>query len=241
MPQLQVHDSADEACRAVAAEMARCAAGGAVLGLATGASPLRVYAELVRRRREDGLSFRRCTCFSLDEYWPMAREDPRSFRQFLRRHLLDAMDLPEERFHSPDGSVAPEQIARHCAEYEARIAASGGIDLQILGIGRNGHIGFNEPGAGRDSRTRRVELAPGTRADAAAEFGGAERVPRQALTMGVATILQARRIVLLAFGAGKRDIVREALEGPVGPQVPASFLQGHPDVRFVLDRGSAGG
>lgn len=239
VPRLQVFPTAEEAARAVAGEMAAAAARGAVFGLATGASPLGVYAELVRRHREEGLRFAGCTTFNLDEYWPLAAEHPQSFRQFMRRHLIGAIDLPAGRFHCPDGAAAEPRLPAACAAYEAAIAAAGGIDWQLLGIGRNGHIGFNEPGSPADSRTRRIDLSPETRADAAADFGSLDAVPRQAITMGVATILQARRIVLLAFGAKKREIVRRALEGPLGPDVPASFLRRHPDVTFVLDRAAA--
>lgn len=238
---IEVHDSAAEAGRAVAAEIAALARSGAVLGLATGASPLPVYAELVRLHRERNASFRRCTLFHLDEYWPLRRDHPQSFRSFLRRHLLDHLDVPAQSSHCPDGETPAEKLAEHCAGYEALIRAAGGIDLQLLGIGRNGHIGFNEPGSARDSRTRLIELETATRADAAADFGDLQQVPRHAITMGIASILEARRIVLLAFGARKAAILRRALEGPLTADVPASFLREHPDVRVVLDREAAAG
>jgi glucosamine-6-phosphate deaminase len=230
-----------EASRAVAAEIAaliraRQAQGRtAVLGLATGSTPVNVYAELIRLHREEGLSFANVTTFNLDEYYPLPPEHPQSYRHFMRLHLFDHVDLDPQRTHLPSGTVAKGEVDAHCAAYEQMIADAGGIDFQILGIGRTGHIGFNEPGSPRHSLTRLVTLDPLTRRDAAGDFGGDEQTPRYALTMGVRTILQARRVVLMAWGQHKADVVRAAIEGPVNTQVTASFLQEHSDVLFVLD------
>ncbi len=243
---LAVFRGSGEAARAVAAEIAalirtRQREGRpCVLGLATGSTPVSVYAELVRLHREEGLSFAHVTTFNLDEYYPLPPEHPQSYRRFMRTHLFDHVDLDPARTHLPLGTVAKGEVDAHCAAYEEKIRAAGGIDLQILGIGRTGHIGFNEPGSPRHSRTRLVTLDPLTRRDAAGDFGGDEHTPRHALTMGVSTILAARRLVLMAWGQHKADIVRRALEGEVSPQVTASFLQEHPNALFVLDAAAAG-
>lgn len=214
----------------------RAAAGQtAVLGLATGSTPTGVYEELVRMHRAEGLSFRNVITFNLDEYLPMPADALQSYRRFMGEHLFDLIDIPRTSINIPDGTVSPEDVAAHCADYEKRITAAGGIDLQLLGIGRTGHIGFNEPGSARDSRTRLITLDRVTRLDAASDFFGEWNVPRRAITMGVGTILEARRIILLAFGEGKARIIREALEGPVTHTVAASYLQDHPSVEFVLD------
>ncbi|HMQ15476.1 MAG TPA: glucosamine-6-phosphate deaminase, partial [Phycisphaerae bacterium] len=220
----------------------RRASGGraAVLGLATGSTPLGVYDELVRLHREEGLSLRNVVAFNLDEYWPMRPEALQSYRRFMAENLFDHVDIDPASIHIPDGAVALEQVPAACEAYERRIREAGGIDLQLLGIGRTGHIGFNEPGSPRDSRTRLITLDKVTRMDAAADFFGEANVPRRAITMGVGTILEARRVVLLALGEGKARIVREAVEGPVTPTVAASFLQQHADARFVLDEAAAG-
>lgn len=209
----------------------------AVLGLATGNSPILLYRELVRLHREEGLSFARVTTFNLDEYLGLGRDHPESYWGFMHRHLFDHVDIDPANIHIPSGR--PDDIETHCVEYEQAIRDAGGIDFQLLGIGRTGHIGFNEPGSPRDSRTRRIDLDPVTREDAAPAFGGIEEVPSHAITMGCGTILEARQIGLLAFGEGKAAIVREALEGPVTAEVSASFLQEHPDASFFLDRAAA--
>lgn len=211
-----------------------------VLGLATGGTPVPLYSELVRLHREEGLSFARVITFNLDEYLGLGRTHPESYWHFMHHHLFDHVDIAPANVHIPDGSLAPADVEAACAAYEDSIMAAGGLDFQILGIGGNGHIGFNEPGATMDSRTRLIELNEITINDAAAAFGGAEQVPRQAITMGVATILAARRIALLAFGERKRHIVVRALREPVSPEVPATYLQTHPDVTFFLDEAAAG-
>jgi glucosamine-6-phosphate deaminase len=243
---LAVFQSSAEASRAVAGDIAalirsRQASGkAAVLGLATGSTPLGLYAELVRMHREEGLSFRNVVTFNLDEYYPILPGHPRSYRHFMQAHLFDHVDIEPSNTHVPDGAAPLAAVDAHCRDYERRIEAAGGIDFQVLGIGRTGHIGFNEPGSARRSRTRRVTLDPITRRDASGDFGGEENTPRYAITMGVRTILDARRIVLLAWGQHKAEIVRTATEGPVTPQVTASFLQEHDNVHFVLDRAAAG-
>ncbi len=234
-----------DASRAVAAEIAaliraRAAEGRpCVLGLATGSTPVSVYAELVRLHREEGLSFRHVTTFNLDEYHPLPPAHPQSYRRFMQHHLFDHIDIDPARTHVPSGTVPKAEIDAHCAAYEEAIRAAGGIDLQILGIGRTGHIGFNEPGSPRHSLTRLVALDPLTRRDAAGDFGGDTATPRHAVTMGVRTILGARRVILMAWGQHKADIVRAAIEGEAGAQVTASFLQEHPAALFVLDAAAA--
>jgi glucosamine-6-phosphate deaminase len=236
----------DLAAREVAAEVAKLIRSRfdqrrmVVLGLATGSTPIPLYAELVRLHREEKLSFANVITFNLDEYFPMPAENPHSYHRFMRTHLFDHVDLAPENTNLPDGSVPHSHWKDHCAEYERRIQNAGGIDLQILGIGRTGHIGFNEPGSSSRSRTRLVELDSLTIEDAAPTFGGEDGVPRRALTMGIGTILEARRILLIAWGAGKAAILREALEGEICDHVPASLLREHGNVTFVLDHAAAG-
>ncbi|MCC6676141.1 MAG: glucosamine-6-phosphate deaminase [Phycisphaerales bacterium] len=219
---------------------ARAAEGRrAVLGLATGSTPQGVYEELVRLHREEGLSFANVVSFNLDEYWPMNPEALQSYRRFMREYLFDLVDIDPANAHLPDGTIAREQVSDFCRRYEARIREAGGIDIQLLGVGRTGHIGFNEPGSARDSRTRLITLDRVTRADAASDFFGERNVPRTAMTMGVGTILDARRILLLAFGEHKAGIIRRAVEGDITPTVAASFLQQHTDASVLLDPASA--
>jgi len=239
-PGIDVHPSREVACRALAREIAdRVRAKPAlVLGFPTGDSPIPLYRELARLHREEGLSFARVRGFNLDEYVGLSAGDPRAFRAWMQRQLFDAVDFAPGNAQLPRGDGDAELETRR---YAAALAAAGGIDLQLLGIGRNGHIGFNEPGSARDSRTRVVELAPETRADAAQLFGGLANVPQRAITLGIADILDARAIRVLAFGAGKAQIVRRMLEGEIGPACPASFLRGHRDLRLVLDEPAAAG
>jgi glucosamine-6-phosphate deaminase len=211
----------------------------AVLGLATGSSPVSVYAELVRLHREEKLSFANVVTFNLDEYFPISPDHPQSYRRFMEVHLFGHVDLPKEQIHIPDGSVPRTEVTAACVAYEAAIVEAGGIDFQILGIGRTGHIGFNEPGSQRRSATRLIALDPLTRRDAAGDFGGEEQTPRFAVTMGVRTILSARRLVLMAWGQHKAAIVRTAVEGEITPHVTASFLQEHENAIFVLDQAAA--
>jgi glucosamine-6-phosphate deaminase len=210
-----------------------------VLGLATGSTPIGVYRELIRMHRDEGLSLRTVVTFNLDEYWPMQPSSVHSYHRFMRENLFDHVDIPSEHIHLPDGTLPRELVESACAAYEAAIRAAGGIDFQLLGIGRTGHIGFNEPGSGVGSRTRIVHLDNVTRRDAAADFFGETNVPKQALTMGVATILDAREIAILATGEHKSAIVRRAVEGDVTPEVAATFLQRHPNTTFYVDRAAA--
>ena len=243
---LAVFASSAEASQSVAREIAALirdrqkAKRTAVLGLATGSTPLALYAELVRIHREEVLSFSNVVTFNLDEYYPIAPSSPRSYRHYMQAHLFDHVDIPPTSINLPDGTAPSASLDAHCRDYEERIQAAGGIDFQVLGIGRTGHIGFNEPGSPRRSRTRLVTLDSLTRRDAAGDFGGEEHTPKYAITIGVRTILEARRIVLLAWGQHKAEIVRAAAEGPVTPQVTASFLQEHDQTQFVIDRAAAG-
>ncbi len=243
---LAVFASSAEASRAVAREVAelirlrQAERRTAVLGLATGSTPIAFYTELVRLHREEKLSFANVITFNLDEYYPLPPDHPQSYRHFMQTHLFDHVDIVPKNTHLPSGSVAQAEIDAHCREYEDKIRAAGGIDFQILGIGRTGHIGFNEPGSPSHSRTRLVTLDPLTRRDAAGDFGGEEHTPRYALTMGVRTILEARRIVLMAWGQHKAGIVRQAVEHEVTAQVTASFLQQHEQALFILDHAAAG-
>jgi glucosamine-6-phosphate deaminase len=244
-PSFRVFDSADVAARELAGEVSelirsRAAEGrAAVLGLATGNTPLPFYQELVRLHRDEGLSFANVISFNLDEYLGLERGHPESYWTFMHRHLFDHLDVPAANIHLPSGTLREAEIPGHCATYENRIRQAGGLDFQLLGIGSTGHIGFNEPGSAKDSRTRRVHLDEITRRDAASSFGGLEQVPTHAITMGCGTILEARRIVLLAWGARKAAIVREAIRGPITDQVSASFLQQHPNATFYLDHAAA--
>jgi glucosamine-6-phosphate deaminase len=211
----------------------------AVLGLATGSTPIGVYRELIRLHREEGLSFANVVTFNLDEYYPMAPDNIHSYHRFMWENLFSHVDIPRENVHIPRGDVPRESVAEVCAQYEADIAAAGGIDFQILGIGKTGHIGFNEPGSGADSRTRLVHLDAVTRRDAAADFFGEEFVPKEAVTMGVATILDAREIALLATGEHKSRIIKRSVEGDINLEIAATFLQRHPNATFYVD-GAAG-
>ncbi|MGC6426497.1 MAG: glucosamine-6-phosphate deaminase [Akkermansiaceae bacterium] len=212
---------------------------GYVLGLATGSTPIPLYAELVRRYREEDLSFQNVITFNLDEYEGLKPNHPESYHAFMEKHLIGRIDIRSELSFLPPGIY--EDAAGEAAEaYEEKIREFGGIDLQILGIGRDGHIGFNEPGSARESRTRRVSLAAETREDAAPAFGGLENVPTHAMTMGVATILDARRIVLMARGEGKREIVARAMNETVSSDLPATFLQDHSNAAWYLDGAAAG-
>jgi len=239
-PGIEVHASREAACRALAREIAALlhAKPGAVLGLPTGNTPEPLYRELVRLHREERLSFARTRSFNLDEYLGLPAGDPHSFRVRMQQQLFAETDFAPQNVHIPHSDADAEPEVRR---YAGSLAAAGGIDLQVLGIGRNGHIGFNEPGSARESRTRVVALAPETRAGAAPSFGGLAHVPERAITLGVADILEARTIRVLAFGKAKAEIVQRMLEGPIGPACPASFLRGHGDLRLLLDAEAAGG
>ena len=236
-----VCDTEAEASRRVAgiiAETIRAknAAGApAVLGLATGHTPIGVYRELIRLHRDEVLDFSNVVTFNLDEYHPMPSDSIQSYRRWMRENFFDHINIPDANVHTPDGTLPKEQVAGYCEQYEQDIAAVGGIDVQILGIGRTGHIGFNEPGSSRQSRTRLIGLDPVTRRDASADFFGETNVPRHAITMGVGSILDAKRVLLMAFGEHKAPIVREAVEGEISTRVAASFLQEHPNAEVIVD------
>ena len=207
-----------------------------VLGLATGSTPVKVYEYLVQAHKEEGISFSNVISFNLDEYFPMDRESVHSYVRFMREHLFDHLDIPNTQIHIPDGQQTKEDVRTYCQNYEQKIIEAGGIDIQILGIGRTGHIGFNEPGSSLKSKTRLVRLDRITRLDAASDFFGKENVPSKAITMGVGTIMDAKRIVLMAWGEGKANIIKQAVEGPIQESVPATFLQTHPNCDFIIDR-----
>ncbi len=210
-----------------------------VLGLATGSTPIGIYAELIRMHRENGLSFSNVTTFNLDEYWPMGPSGPQSYRLFMQEQLFDHVNIDSAQTHVPDGTVLAVDAAASCAQYEAKIRTAGGIDLQLLGVGRTGHIGFNEPGSPRASRTRLIVLDRITRSDSASDFFGEEQVPIRALTMGIGTILESKQLILMALGEAKAPIIRRVVEGAISDQIPATFLQDHPCVEVHLDRPAA--
>lgn len=240
-----VVDEHEDIARLVAARIAaimrdRAASGRAcVLGLATGSTPIGVYRELIRMHREEGLSFRHVVTFNLDEYYPMQPDNVHSYVRYMWENLFAHIDIDRANVHIPRGDIPRGEVEAHVRAYEDAIRAAGGIDFQILGIGKTGHIGFNEPGSGAESRTRLVTLDMITRRDAAADFFGEENVPREALTMGVATILAAREIAILATGEHKSAIVRRAVEGEIAIDVAATFLQRHPATTFFVDRAAA--
>ncbi|HZW31990.1 MAG TPA: glucosamine-6-phosphate deaminase [Isosphaeraceae bacterium] len=250
---VQVWPDAEIACR-VAGDLiitsiraAEAQRRRAVLGLATGSTPERVYAHLVRQYRTGGVSFRNVITYNLDEYYPISPVDPRSYRAYMHRHLFSQVDLEPNRAHVLDGTVPEAFVAGLAAAFDRWIEADGGLDLQLLGIGRNGHIGFNEPSDLTVAEalrlpTRLVELHPTTRADAARDFGGADQVIARALTLGIAPILAARSIVILATGAPKAEAVAAALTGPMTAALPASLLQSVAGkVTWILDEPAASG
>ena len=211
----------------------------AILGLATGATPVGVYAELVRMHKEENLSFQNAITFNLDEYFPMQPEAAQSYVSFMGEHLFNHVDIQRENIHIPDGTVSKEQIATFCLEYERKIESLGGLDIQILGIGRTGHIGFNEPGSAPNSGTRLVTLDDLTRRDAARDFGGKANVPTKAITMGIGTIFKAKEIILMAWSKKKASIIKKAVEGEISGEVPATYLQLSQNIEFVLDEDAA--
>jgi glucosamine-6-phosphate deaminase len=211
----------------------------AVLGLATGVTPIGVYEELVRLHKREGLSFKNVVTFNLDEYFPMKPKSSQSYVAFMKENLLDHIDIDMANVHIPDGTLAIEEIPGYCLDYEKKITSYGGLDLQILGIGRTGHIGFNEPGSAPNSGTRLVTLDDLTRRDASRDFGSKENVPTKAITMGIGTIFQAREIILMAWNRKKAPIIKKAVEGEMSSDVPATYLQLSQNVEFVLDQDAA--
>lgn len=210
-----------------------------VLGLATGNTPLLVYQELVRLYQEKQVSFQNVITFNLDEYYPMASDHELSYVSFMNKNLFDHIDIKKENIYIPKGDLSYDEIRAYCHNYEQQIQAVGGLDFQLLGIGRTGHIGFNEPGSTHDSLTRLVDLNPITREDAINDFNGLDNVPKQAISMGVQTIFNAKEIMLLAFQNKKADIIQKAIQGEVNANVPASYLQQHPNITYILDNESA--
>ena len=210
----------------------------AVLGLATGSTPLATYRELVRMHREDALDFSRVRTFNLDEYVSLPHEHPQSYHAFMNENLFRHINVPRENIRIPNGLAA--DVPAECAAYEAAIRAAGGIDLQILGIGTDGHIGFNEPSSSLASRTRIKTLTARTRSDNARFFGSAESVPIHVITMGVGTIMDARQVLMLAFGESKAKAIADAVEGPVMAMNPASILQMHAVAKCLIDEPAAG-
>ncbi len=207
-----------------------------VLGLATGSSPIKVYEELVRMHVEDGLSFENVITFNLDEYYPMEKGSIHSYHYFMHEHLFDHIDILPENVHVPDGAVQSDEVYQYCIDYEMQIKEAGGLDFQLLGIGRTGHIGFNEPGSHLNSGTRSITLDHVTRADAAPSFLGIENVPRKAITMGISTIQKAKRVVLLAWGINKAHVLKKTIEGEISSSVPATYLRLHKSATFILDK-----
>ncbi|QDO93366.1 glucosamine-6-phosphate deaminase [Formosa sediminum] len=240
-----VYEDSNSGSKAVAKEIAELIQVKAsqkqpcILGLATGSSPKGLYAELVRLHKEEGLSFKNVISFNLDEYYPMEPDSVNSYVRFMNELLFNHVDILPENCHIPDGTLAKEEIADYCDAYESKIEALGGIDLQILGIGGNGHIGFNESGSLQNSKTRLVALDHITRVAASSDFLGLNNTPRTAITLGVKKIMEAQRVILMAWGEGKSNIIKQSVEGQVTNLVPASFLQEHDNVTFVLDKESS--
>ncbi|MFO7847226.1 MAG: glucosamine-6-phosphate deaminase [Balneolaceae bacterium] len=240
-----IYEESSEASVAVANEIASLIRSRdkenktAVLGLATGSTPVGVYDELVRLHKEEGLSFKNVVTFNLDEYYPIEPNSLQSYVRFMNEHLFNYIDIPEDQVNIPDGTLEESDVYSYCQAYEQKIKDAGGLDIQILGIGRTGHIGFNEPGSRPDSLTRLITLDKITRKDAASDFFGEEYVPRRAITMGVGTIMEADKIILMAWGEGKAPIVQESVEGDINESVPATYLQNHNNTYVVLDEASA--
>jgi len=224
------------AARIIAAAIRR--KSSLVVGLATGGTTAGMYHELVRMHRDDALDFSKVVTFNLDEYIGLAPQHPRSFHHFMERNFFSRVNIPRAQIHIPDGTIR-NGYEEYCASYEAAIRAAGGIDLQILGIGRDGHIGFNEPSSSLGSRTRPKTLSRTTLDDNRRDFSPGEEMPTAAITMGIGTILESRRIVLLASGSAKAKAVAKAIEGPITASVSASALQLHPDVTFLVDEDAA--
>jgi len=241
----KLYNSAELASEAVANEIAsviriRALEGKkCILGLATGSTPKGVYAELIRLHQQEGLSFQNVVTFNLDEYYPISADALQSYVRFMHEYLFDHIDIQKSNIHIPDGTLAKEEVADFCSKYEQLIDSFGGLDIQILGIGRTGHIGFNEPGSRLDSFTRLITLDHVTRTDAASDFFGEEHVPRTAITMGVGSIFKAKKVLLMAWGEGKAGIIRKTVEEPISDTIPATYLQKHADVTVILDNASS--
>ncbi|MCH5719538.1 glucosamine-6-phosphate deaminase [Niabella hibiscisoli] len=245
MRQIQVFDNKMEGSRAIARYIANLVKRRqeenkpVVLGLATGSTPIGVYEELVRIHKTEGLSFKHVVTFNLDEYYPMRPSSHQSYAWFMHHHLFSHIDISAQNIHIPDGALARNHIPAFCRGYEAQIKNAGGIDLQLLGIGRTGHIGFNEPPVSADTITRLVSLHNITIEDAAADFGSISFTPTEAITVGISTIMQAREIIIAGWGQNKAAIIKKAIEANVDEHIPASYLQTRPSVRWVLDKEAA--
>ncbi len=238
---IYIYDDYEEMCRAAGSIVRRTlnAKPNGVLGLATGSTPLGLYREMIRMYKEEELDFSRVTTFNLDEYVGLSREHPQSYYQFMHENLFNHINIPPQNINVPTGTT--DNYGAFCGWYEQRIKDAGGIDLQVLGIGTDGHIGFNEPSSSLGSRTRIKTLSQQTIEDNARFFGKVEDVPIYCITMGVGTILEAGKIILLANGASKAEIIAGAVEGPISAMNTASALQLHPDVTMFLDREAASG
>jgi glucosamine-6-phosphate deaminase len=240
-----IYSDSDLASKSVAKEIADLirqnnqAGKPSILGLATGSSPKKVYQELIRIHREEGLSFKNVITFNLDEYHPMEPDSIQSYVRFMKEQLFDHIDIPVTNYHLPDGTLPLEKIPEFCRDYEAKIERLGGFDYYLLGIGRNGHIGFNEPGSTINSKTRLMTLDIATKIDASPDFGGLQKVPKKAITLGIDSIMKSKKIVLLAWGEHKAASVAKAVEGTVTSDIPASYLQLHPNASFILDETAA--
>jgi glucosamine-6-phosphate deaminase len=240
-----IFTDSDSASKSVAKEIADLirknnqASKPTILGLATGSSPKKVYQELIRIHREEGLSFKDVITFNLDEYHPMEPDSIQSYVRFMKEQLFDHIDIPVTNYHLPDGTLSLEKIPEFCRDYEAKIERLGGFDYYLLGIGRNGHIGFNEPGSTINSKTRLMTLDIATKIDASPDFGGLQKVPKKAITLGIDSIMKSKKIVLLAWGEHKAESVAKAVEGTVTSDIPASYLQLHPNASFIVDETAA--
>jgi glucosamine-6-phosphate deaminase len=210
-----------------------------VLGLATGSTPKALYAELIRMHKEEKLSFKNVITFNLDEYYPINNDALQSYNRFMQINLFNHIDINPKNIHIPNGEIKKDEIKEHCRQYEKMIKEAGGIDLQILGIGNNGHIGFNEPGSGFHSKTRLIALDNSTRIANAYEFANISEVPRLAITMGIGEILKAKKIILMAWGGSKAPVIKKAVEDDVTEHIPASLLQNHDDITFIVDEAAA--
>ena len=242
---LKIFEKSESASEFVAKEIANLIRSKAkdgkncVLGLATGSTPTRVYAELVRMHQKEGLTFKNVVTFNLDEYFPMQPDSLQSYVRFMNEHLFDHVDIPKQNINVPNGTLPKSDVSNYCREYDEKIEKLGGIDLQILGIGRTGHIGFNEPGSPEKSSTRMITLDQITRIDAASDFFSEANVPKKAITMGVGSILKSKKIILMAWGEGKAGVIKKTLEGPVTDQIPATFLQNHSNSVVVVDNAAS--
>ena len=233
----KVFGSAEIASKAVAVEIAELIQKNKkiVLGLATGSSPIGVYKELVKMHKNDGLSFKNVITFNLDEYYGIKNNDSQSYHSFMNQNLFDHIDINKKNIFIPNGEISEKSVEKYCIDYEKKIDSFGGIDLQLLGIGRTAHIGFNEPGSHENSGTRLISLDPITREDASGDFGGLSSVPYKAITMGISTIMKAKRIILLAWGHKKAKVIQHSVEQKIESNYPSTFLQNHKNCTFVID------